>query len=234
MPHGLRTINDSGIVQIDENFRNVFVVAEGSVTTATGSINSAFLNISPAQTTCIPMVFVKPASGVEVGLFEVSRSVPPYHNIGPPWDTVGYQCSGAFDYKICGLNWSSPPSGDFGMVVYDDAANIVYDSRLSYMQIKSVHRLFAQANPAYQDITVPSDGEWFLMNNLRLNSKFDEFGFPARSLGGKYINSTTLRIHCYDVENPAANFPDYPGYPPAYPNKFEVDYAPCIVMTAKF
>jgi len=234
MTFGLRILNDDGIVQIDEQYRNLVVISEGRVTTAVGGRGNAYGEVAfSSQSTCQPLIFVKPDSGVEVGDCQLSNGALSGGAwvIGPPWDHFAYECSGAFYYKVCGLDGTPAPSGTHGMVVYDDAGQVAYDSRLSYMQIKSVHRLFSQASPAYQDVTVPSAGEWFLLNNLRINVKFGETG-PFRAFSGKYLSSTSLRIHCY---GDSGTFADYGGGGGSFStDQFDVDYSPLIVMTASF
>ena len=234
MTYGLRVTNDAGIIQIDEQLRNLVVVDEGRVTSAVGGAGGPLGEVSfAAQSACQPLIFIRPDSGVEVGDFNLSNGPLSggSYVIGPPWSVFSYECSGAFDWKVCGIDSTPSPSGTYGMLVYNDAGEVIHDTRLSYMQIKSVHRLFSQASPAYQDLTVPSDGAWFLGNNLRSNIITGDTG-PFRAFTGKYTSSTTLRIHCF---GDSGGFADYGGGGGSFsPNTFDVDYAPLIVMTANF
>lgn len=226
MTYGLRTVNDDGVVQIDEEFRNLVVIESGS-----GSASPSFgLNNQSitSQSSCVPLVFVKPASGVEVGTFSMNAGWNgASYDPGPPYTNFAYQSTGAFDYKVCALDSQPSPSGSHGMRVFNSGATNVYDSRLPYAQIKSMARLSAQSSPGYIDVTVPDIGStpWFLLNYLVFNQQFGDFG-PFRGFAAKALSNTSIRVRCYDTDISSGNYAGSPN--------FDVFMPPLILMTAKF
>jgi hypothetical protein len=218
MAFGLRTINDAGFVQIDEEYRNLHVVGTGTGSSSpSGNFNTvAFTSISD----CVPLVFARPSSGVEVGGFYlIQEYASGTFTPGPPFARFVYEATGAFEWVLCSLTGGGSPAGDYGMQVFDSAGNVAFDSRRQYPQIRSVHGL-TSGGAASIDLTVPAEADWFLLNHLGYNNFVGEFG-PFRGLSGKRVSSTVLRIRCYDFDIHGGNY-----------SSFDAQSSPLTVMTA--
>lgn len=124
MAHGLKIFNDSGDVQIDDAYRNLLLVASGTVSSApTGSGASISY---PTQSLCPPLILVRPHSD--------SKYVAPYLSIG--MGSAYISCDGPFDYAVYGLSGPVADTGaSYGLKVFDSAGNLVFGSMYEAVRV---------------------------------------------------------------------------------------------------
>lgn len=123
MSFGLEVRNDAGRVQIDEEYRNLLLVAQG---TAAAAYAGGFT--FPAQSSCTPLVCVRPVTdGTYIGFMNVSSTSATYFSDGP------------FDWAVYGLD--SPvylDGSSYGLQVFSASGSLAFDSRCEPVRIKAV------------------------------------------------------------------------------------------------
>lgn len=125
MPVGFYSVNDSGIVQIDENYLNYGLVSKGSgvvsgnnaFSVSVGSSVAPILCIRPSQETIAIMDFVLNVGGTST------------------WNlTTDYGRSAPFEYWVFDAERLGTESGP-GMVVYNAVGKLVYSTSTAEMRI---------------------------------------------------------------------------------------------------
>ena len=149
MSYGFESINQDGIVQIDDNFRCHLHSASGTIGAGTTTIN--FTN----QSSC-PMIFVKCASGVYTAPYIITTN------------SVTIFANGTVDYIVYGLDNPTPTaSGTYGLQVRDGSGVVTYDSRYRTPRIQTTVMANLPATPAYPyTYSTPVGADWFLLNSM--------------------------------------------------------------------
>lgn len=127
MAYGFQSNNDSNIIQIDDNYRNLLRVASGSWTGGTASVGEFSF---PLQSSTSPLIFFRPwADGTYVG------------QVGMEPSKCYFSTNGNFDWVVYGLDSPVLTSGSsYGMQVFDGAGQVVYDSRYEPARIQTIIR----------------------------------------------------------------------------------------------
>jgi hypothetical protein len=217
MSFGFRSYADSSIVQIDENSAHMQVTEVGRIPEPHQAPFAAFGTFLYAYPSYPPLVFVKPDSNGQVGLFTLQG------------DGSGYTgfvciCTTPFDFRVVSSMDNLPSiagaAGTYGMQVRGETGAVAYDSRSPYMQVQSICNVVDQS-PGYADFTVPTSGDWFLANNLRVNIFVGEFD-GGNGYVAEFTSSSNLRISHVDA---------FTGSTFA---SFDADVPPIMVLTARF
>lgn len=123
MPAGLTVVNDSNVVQIDENFRNLVLQSKQTVNLTTRFQTSSYTGTVtvPTSTPCVVAV-ASPSTGVTIGPVTTAGVLTLY----------GRTQSQATVYVFCPA--TSAPS-TVGLQVFNAAGEPVFDSGLQYMRV---------------------------------------------------------------------------------------------------
>ena len=186
MAFGLQVVNSAGLYQIDEVYRNLLKVAEGS---GVNGLNTLTL---PKQTTTPPLVFVLPASDtVYVGNYASYNDATSTKII--------LESNGTFQYVVYGLD--SPAvmdSSTFGLSVYTSAGQLAYDSRYEAVRLQTVWTFTqpvpdpydggaATAYPYTLSFTSWGARPWILMNTMLFLNDANGAGLVASTSGTSAI-----------------------------------------------
>lgn len=232
---GMKLAGTGGVLQVDDLFRNLEVVSEATYSGGAGIVDVFFS--SNQQTSAPPLIFVQtPTSAEDVGnamLMNYNGGSP---LPGPPWDRCILFTTGAFSYKVLGIDNQPSPSGSHGVQVFDPAAVRIFDSRQKYAAIKSYHTQGEVSGSARVSITIPDQGQrpWFLVNYLGIGQRYaDTVGTPGwieQYISCRIVNNTTLELICRDRTGAIDPAPDYAGPAPL----FDPFGDPIVMMSAKF
>jgi hypothetical protein len=163
MAHGFQSINAGGIVQIDENYRNLLMVASGTWTGGGTPFGTIWF---PTQYACAPLIFIRPSyDGCYVGPGEITQS------------NFSFMCNGNFDWVVYGLDSPAAHSStSFGLQVFDGGGSVVYDSRYEAPRIQAVATVWmtwpqylgvnSPDYPYYPSFTSWGGRPWFCLNSF--------------------------------------------------------------------
>lgn len=174
MSFGAQFLNNANQVQIDDNYRNLLLIGQGTYSGAgapVGGVSATY----PFQSSCFPLLAVRPATdGVFVGTLAVTRS------------GAVIEASGAFSWAAFGLDSPINTTGstNFGLQVFNASNQVIFDSRYEASRIRHIvqaqlpfpPRRFnnpASAWPAYPYTwTFPGWGQrpWIVLNSVSLQS----------------------------------------------------------------
>ena len=122
MAVGIRVSNPSGVVQIDETYRNFLRVGSGSYSGGGGTISISYTSQSVP-----PIIFVRPHSdGIYLGKFTIRNS------------TAQVFTNGGFDWVVYSLTSPQAISNSpMGIQVFDAAGQVIFDSRFEPPRIQT-------------------------------------------------------------------------------------------------
>lgn len=176
MSFGIEVYNTNGNLQISESYSNYQQIASGTISSANANGGSTTFSYTAQTSGTYPLVFARPHSdGVYVGGCFFGDSVT-----GLTANTFYLTSSGAYDYRVYGLNGSSTiDSSTFAMQVFDGSGNVIWDSRKPQAQVQATvtaTTVWPSSGPMdpYDNPSVPitlsytsfSQRPWILMNNL--------------------------------------------------------------------
>lgn len=197
MPFGLQVVNEGGLVQIDQDFRNIAVIQQGTFGAA-GPVSSGVVTFSAQSEANCPQVWVRPHSdGVWVGgCFLTDASENPYSN---SIDRFFYQAGGPCDYKVCALSGNFVvDQSSYGLQVFDQAGRIAFDSRRRYARIR---RVLSVASSSSSSVTVGFSGiperPWMLLNQLPF-CNFEDGFYGHWSMFGSLNGTVSATFRCSD------------------------------------
>lgn len=232
MSYGLKVTGSHGDLVIDDTYRNIMKIAEGSCNNAT------FIDIAfPSPGAFTPQIFVRPWSdGSYVGacLFGDGYYSPNGPNTvrlltnkllspaGTFGSTPANQGNIGFDYVIYGVNGITAIDGtNYGLKVWDAAGNVSFDSRYEQCRVQSV-ALINQSGLNTSNMTWPrtytyagwGGRPWININPFGYcyAAESDESGFFVTTSGtnaivcrqGGFITNTTNTYGIYWIDNGAA------------------------------
>lgn len=156
MSFGIEIKNNAGRVQVDGTYRNLFLVAQGTAPAGNWSSISY-----PAQTSCNPLVCIRPVSdGTYVGFVSVGAASASYFSDGP------------FEWAVYGLDsLLYYPGTQYGMQVFNSAGSVVFDSRCEPLRVKTV----ASGQAVWPDV-LHGGSPSVAFNNYPLAINFTPFG----------------------------------------------------------
>lgn len=136
MPTGLQVINDYGTVQIDENYRNLFLRTSGTggVPSASGSMTSPLLAMQSAGLSC--------GFGLTDG------------------NGIVYQTNSAGSFKWWIWDVIANSSGNYGFQVFNASGQMVFDALQKPMRIVGHHLFTAETQWSNQSFTYPAGREY--------------------------------------------------------------------------
>lgn len=187
--YGIRVYNDSDVLIIDSKYKNHVYHAHGTTT-----VGNYLNEVDIPDLSGSGIMFIKPTSFLTIGYgFIKNGSV--YDKI-----LIGADSTGTVDWIVYKESPDSPPSGDYGMNVYDSTGLLVFSSNeTGYLNV-SADGLYSQ-----QQLTVnDADNNYFAIIGLGLiynySIHFNPPGFPntvaeeytRQCIGMKRIDSTTL------------------------------------------
>jgi len=197
MAYGLRVKNDGLGLQIDSLYNNYALYEHGeSVTTSlSGGIYQATVTFS-TPTSRPPLIALKPGSSQHCGIYKYTKSGSNYTGF------VVYSDGAAatFDWQAFAPRQDSSGE-DYGLRVYDDSGDLVFDSGYNQMKIIDVDTSSIGWNNENEDISHPSDSNAYFI--VAPWGRIDYyFGFVPPIPGQvlkiismlKYINATTVNF----------------------------------------
>lgn len=152
MSYGLQIVNESGYVQIDENYANYSLVASGYGTT--GTVVMADMDL----TDCL--VFIRIPTNVwattDGGIDSGDRFV-----IATRYGSGNF----AFEYRIYKYVMALPATTGYTLQVYGSDGSLCFDGNRAQTRIASVSNYPVGSGAT---ITIPSSGfnPWVLVNNM--------------------------------------------------------------------
>lgn len=149
MSFGFESINDNGVVQIDDNYRCHLHLASGTIGAGLSTINI------PNQSSC-PMIFVRCAAGVYTAPYIITTN------------SVSIFANGTVDYIVFGLDNPTPTaSGIYGLQCMNASGAVTYDSRYRTPRIQTTVLANLPTTPAYPyTYSTPVGADWFLLNSM--------------------------------------------------------------------
>jgi len=130
MAYGLRVFGDAGNVQLDETYRNFHLIGKGTASTNTSSTQGDSSTGTVTVTGCtIPILAVRCSThGVTYNVQSVSGSTWTFRVFasGAGFATFEWFC---FDMV------SQPPSGKWGLRVFNSAGQVTFDSNFKPMRV---------------------------------------------------------------------------------------------------
>lgn len=208
MSFGFSAVNANGIVQIDQDYSNYAVVAAGSTPASSDNVPS-FGTISYTQTTdTVPLVFVRNrAYSTAIFTQWISRNLDTYSVGGGQdtrskilWEGAGQPASrwGGLDYVVAQPLADKGPSSGYGLLVWDEASRLVFDSGNQYLKIVASYVLQARGVSTQTfNLPAPSPGK-------KLYFCLSAFGLTNASVGGgeeehfgqaaRFISDTTIQV----------------------------------------
>lgn len=196
MAYGFSVENQSGFVQVDQDFSNYVLIAEGSASTNT--------NISyPTQSTP-PIIFVgKTPSNRAVGVQSVRPSSCRLKGFG---NSV-FNNSSSFDfsisYRIYGLaSENVGPASGYGIRVFDGSGSVVFDSNEEFMRVRGVSIFTTNSMPDdYSDIN-----DTVSVNHGLSGSFYVSVNETAQIVASvEYDNTADDLVAVYDIKNSNIN-----------------------------
>lgn len=133
MSYGLQVRGSHGDLAIDETYRNIMFIKQGSASGARVDIPI------PSQAPFAPQVYVRPwADGHYVGAFSVLNNTTVRLWTNKVVNSAN-QGNIGFDYVIFGINGVAPIDGSsYGLKVWDANGNVSFDSRYEQARIQHV------------------------------------------------------------------------------------------------
>jgi len=207
MSYGFSLHNSSGYVQIDQDYSNYIVIANGTILATpngTGGVFPYATYDALYGSRNAYEVFFRPHSyGIPIGQSQIS-------DVGDN-DMIWALSNVLVDWLILIPAYNiSPPTSNYGMVIYRPDGSLCFSSDTSYTRILAnvyVPYLYVGAGLTERDYTIPAGrfNNWFQL--VRTNCNSPHIAYRAVSL----LNETTLRVSLYRY-NPAATSIWYPHY----------------------
>lgn len=120
MSYGFFVQNDAGRVQVDENYRNLLLVASGQLSGA-GTITF------PEQTTCAPLVMIRhTADGKHAAIFTLTST------------SAYIWTDGITDWAVYGLDSPVLDASDYGLEVFDSSGALTFTTRAEPLRLRTV------------------------------------------------------------------------------------------------
>lgn len=155
--YGLITKNDSGGIQIDSNYRNFVIQAQGNATPNPPDYHTGYTAVSIPSSIEPPLVLIKPSPSYFTTVVGFRKSGSYYNGfyVGagdhPPEDFTSFPSS--FGY-IVGRMPTSYPSDAYGLVVKNASGETCFHSGAKYVKILS-HRNISVPSPDPQNGNYP-------------------------------------------------------------------------------
>jgi len=151
--YGLQVVNDGGFVQIDSTYKNLGLLAKGSViSSGTPTQTGWYPAVFSVAVGATPIVAARPSSGYAVLVSTVlSGNTVTYTYYCDASGTTLYYW--VFDDPARGINDGS----NYGLLVRNAASEVVFDSRLRYMRVLG----FFSGNEYYAPAPPIDSGETF-------------------------------------------------------------------------
>lgn len=191
MSFGARVLNQSGFLQIDQDYSNYVVAQAGTVSVSRGVATT----LSYPNDGALPILFVKYFSTTgyilcpEVGLSSALLTLT--EDAGPA----------NIPYILCrSAAVISPPTDPFGFVVKNSAGQATFDSRLTYpriAEIVSTPQITQTSGVATVTFSNPRTDRWLCISQTTGVRGFAFVGSPQGRLLGlaiAAINETQVRV----------------------------------------
>lgn len=201
MAYGFLVKNTSGSTQVDELYKNLCVVASGTVTQASPTSGAVF--VGPTYTGTAPLIAFS-CSELFVGVAEtvVSGNTWTYHFRVPGW------VSGSFTIKW--WIFDVPPSASlpsFGLVVRNTSGDITFRSDYNYLRVSQI--LTPSWNLNVQTWTLTSGREYAIIMSGNIFASWNlgpEPPFNNLQLCSAKINSNVISQQWRTIANFYAPF----------------------------
>lgn len=221
MGYGIEIKNSSGNIIVDGTYKNFSLHASGTTESLT---DQTIHTISFDSTSQYPLVAIKPSTTGYVSVFGYTKSGSNYtgFNIIRSRGVTNF----TVDYKVF-IAHPSSISENYGMIVYDDGGNIVFETSRQYFNIYQITTGISLSTPSSpgtggtQDITHTAISDPYCVISP---IGFWERWYAMPSVGPLYIfktgiikiNSTTTRIGWNYIYQGVSNNNDEWGWNPNY------------------
>lgn len=128
MPAGMQVVNDSGIIQIDQDYSNHLLVSKGRGVTVAGNGMASFTVPYNGNGTA-PIICFKPLDG-----WAFVFSGPRLNQAGQ-WVIAANDVGKTVDWYVFDTNITAQDVGP-GLSVYNDAGRLVYNSNQQALKVK--------------------------------------------------------------------------------------------------
>ncbi|MCE7762959.1 hypothetical protein GQL56_09930 [Pseudomonas putida] len=150
MPAGLQVINDNGILQVDESFKNMVLTQKGTVTLSRPSGVGAVPYQAAAYAT-----IAYPVSARQPVLALRSNALVCYLANDNGFTVFG-SASGAIDYYIFDQIGFGTSAGNIGLQVFDANGSEVFNSNNKYMKVLDLYSVELVVSNPGNPPTVPT------------------------------------------------------------------------------
>ncbi|WP_320327930.1 hypothetical protein [Pseudomonas sp. P8_250] len=141
MSAGFQSWNDSGTVQIDENYTSMTLVTSPTITINT---TDTYFDIASAN----PIVFLGNTSGAYVRM--TSRV-----NLGGSVWRYTFSANVAINVRLYCFDQAAPSSSNYGMQIFNGSGVLVFDSNSPFLRLSAIHQVVGTASNSF---AVPQDG----------------------------------------------------------------------------
>lgn len=142
MPAGFQIVNSSGVVQVDENYVNLGLVAKGTITIPAGGIGGLAAPAQISFTGVSPILCIRP-----VNTFAFIRSVTKSGSTYAYTVNGGFATSGNSSPLAETFNWyifdrmSQIGTTNYGIQIYNAAGEITFNSSANPMRVAAVGQI---------------------------------------------------------------------------------------------
>ena len=199
MSYGLRVYNDSGYLQIDQDFANYQIIQSGTFTIGSSSAISPTISHSGPNDGS-NLVFVKPP-------FSASNVIIDGSSVVGGSSFAVYGDPGTYSYFVAARATAlSASSETYGLRVYNSGGGLVFDSGRKTLNIKSISYPAATINatntegPIYTTyLSAPASGKshYVLLNPLTFveDIQIESEYWETYKMGAAMISNTEVRVH---------------------------------------
>lgn len=187
MSYGFFVQNNAGRVQVDENYRNLGLVASGQLS-GEGTITF------PAQTICAPLVVIRHTlDGKHAAIFTLTST------------SAYIWTDGVTDWAVYGLGSPVLDASQYGLEVFDSAGALAFTSRAEPLRLRTVVDVdmpypdfFSTGNPGDQPAYpyTPTFTGWGVRPWISLNQStwMDDEQTTTWAVGG--ISASQISVRC--------------------------------------
>ena len=189
MGFGIEIKNSNNEILIDSKYRNMSYYSSGYVEAYNSDEPFTEVGIPISNIPTTPLVCLRPSVG---SYCVVTRIVPNSY--------LYIRCYGHVDYFCCCESYELDIESSYGMRIFSEDGNVVFDSRFSYLKIYATEIIQLSTSTPYMDISHENiENPFYVLSNpqhlffIQKNGNIESWLFFF--IAGLYrISSNTVRV----------------------------------------
>lgn len=189
MGFGIEIKNSNNEILIDSKYRNMSYYSSGYVEAYNSDQPFTEVGIPISNIPTTPLVCLRPSVG---SYCVVTRIVPNSY--------LCIRCYGHVDYFCCCESYELDIESSYGMRIFSEDGNVVFDSRFSYLKIYATETIQLSTSTPYMDISHENiENPFYVLSNpqhlffIQKNGNIESWLFFF--IAGLYrISSNTVRV----------------------------------------